>query len=499
MKFFEEVKRRAKISDLLYFLILGIFLSVLFFWGDNLEKNHREIIICVAITVGLFVLLGVKMWSQIELHQFAIIFIIVAGSLSLMIQPILNIPDEVAHFARAEYVSRGNIIVDSEQTEYETIQAVKELQGNVKQTYISSTVKGDEIDYSTAEIGHIAASNAVFLYFPQAIGVLIAKLLKMNAIWMLWLGRLGNLVCYAFIIGFALKIAPTFKFTLFFVSTLPMCIQQAGSCSPDAIINASAILLIAYFLYLYCTDKKEITWKQVGVFFAIAVVVTISKITNIFIAGLILLIPSEKFANKKKAIWGKCFIIGGVIIIGVLYYLYTMIFPASAEHLAYFEEVNANSSEQIKYIIYNFSEWIEGFGAALINNIQSYVNSLATFGWLEYGSTLIPVVTTFLFGKVCAQESGVYINKINKVLIFLMVAGIYASSCLALYLSWTPVGSTEILGVQGRYFIPMLALFSLLFASPSNSVNTDREQNGDIIAIISMNAVMLITTTLRYY
>ena len=95
--------------------------------------------------------------------------------LSIAIQPILNIPDEVAHFARAEFVSRGNMIVDSEQRDYDTIQSVLDLRSNVKVPYISSTVKGEKIDYTTAKIGHIAAANASFLYFPQAIGILIAK------------------------------------------------------------------------------------------------------------------------------------------------------------------------------------------------------------------------------------------------------------------------------------------------------------------------------------
>ncbi len=499
MKFLEEVKKRIKIVDAWYLAILGVFLMAMYLLGQQLENNYREIIICIVIVMGLFVLMAVKLWTRIELYQFAFVFIIVAGVLSLVIQPIFNIPDETAHFARAEYLSRGNIIVDTEETAYETIQSVIDLHGNLRTTYISSSIKGEEIDYSTSQIGHIAAGNASFLYIPQAIGIFIAKILQLDVIWMLWLARLGNLVCYALGIGLALKIAPKMKFVLFFVSTLPMCIQQAASCSPDVVINASAILLIAFFLSLYCSEEKKITWKQVALFIVLAIIVTISKVTNMFVAGLILLIPYEKFGSRKKSILTKCLIIAGVICAGGLQYIHTTLFSTAPELLQYFETTNVNSSEQIKYIITHFQEWFIGFGVTLIYNLETYWKSLNTFGCLEYSNPLITMMMLIMFVKVCVQEPGVRMNKISKSLIFLMVAGIYAVTCLAMYITWSPVGGTEILGVQGRYFIPVLALAPLLLSPSIDSTTTERRYTGDFLAILGMNGAILITTALRYY
>ena len=499
MQILEEVRQHIKTSDVWNFVILVLFLLVILCSGQNIDGNYREVIICGATIAVLCVLLGINMWIGVDFYKFTFLFIVLVGSLSLMIQPILNVPDEVAHFARAESVSRGNIIVDSEQTEYETIQSVLDLRDNVKTPYISSTIKEQKIDYTAAKIGHIAASNASFLYFPQAIGILIAKILRLDVMWMLWLARFGNLLCYSISIGLALRITPKLKFVLFFIATLPMSIQQAASCNPDAIINASAILLIAYFLHLYCSKEKKITWKQIIIFFALSVIMTVSKVTNIFIAGLILLLPAEKFVHRKKAILMKCLIIGCVVVVGASFYLYTISFPTSYEHLVYLQSVNADSSKQIQYIIGNFMSWFLKFVAALTNEFPQYINMLGEFGWLEYGCSLIPLVATFLFGKICFQESGIFINKINKVLLFLMVAGIYAVTCLAMYISWTPVGSSEILGVQGRYFIPMFALASLLFASSGNNTDVQQKHSGDMIAILGMNGAMLIITALRYY
>jgi uncharacterized membrane protein len=123
---------------------------------------------------------------------------------------------------------------------------------------------------------------------------------------------------------------------------------------------------------------------------------------------------------------------------------------------------------------------------------------LSTFGWLEYSIPFLPIVTIVLFAKVCLQEKGMQLSIMNKILVFLMVIGVYVSTCLAMYISWTPVGSTTILGVQGRYFIPVIALSSLLFV-PSNTNEVMKTKLGDMVAIFALNGVMLITAAIRYY
>lgn len=497
-----ELKKEGKqkrISDLWYFCILGAILAVMFVFGQELEWNYREFIIGFVIVIGLFTVLGIELWKNIELYKFAFLFIIVVGSLSLLIQPILNLPDENVHFARAELVSRGKIIMDTKQVEYETIQSVLDLKDNVRKSYVSSSVKGKEIDYSAIKVEHVAASNNSFLYFPQAIGILIAKSLHLDVIWMLWLARFMNLLCYAFIIGYAVKITPKLQFPLFFLAVFPMCIQQAASCNPDAIINSSAILLVAYFLYLYESAEETITWKQMGIYLGLSIIVTLSKITNIFMAGLILLVPLGKYSHKKSAVFMKCMVIGSVIGIGGAYYFYTTLFSANSDSLQYTQENYVNSSEQIYYILTNFKEWFRNFGFALIWNAESYIMHLGRFGWMDYGNPLIPMFTMTMFGKICVQEQGVRINRGNKVLISMMILGIYCAVCLALYLAWTPVGSDTILGVQGRYFIPMCALVILLFASSEKDMSIGRTYTGDMIAMLGMNGAMLIATALRYY
>ena len=79
-----------------------------------------------------------------------------------------------------------------------------------------------------------------------------------------------------------------------------------------------------------------------------------------------------------------------------------------------------------------------------------------------------------------------------------MVLGIYGATCLALYIGWSPVGNKEVLGVQGRYFIPMLVLLGMVLTIPQNSKKNINHDINVMMTIMLTNS-MLINTAIRYY
>ena len=66
-----------------------------------------------------------------------------------------------------------------------------------------------------------------------------------------------------------------------------------------------------------------------------------------------------------------------------------------------------------------------------------------------------------MFAKICFQEQGINLRAYQKNLVFLMILGVYGLTCLALYISWTGVGETNIAGIQGRYFIAWVPIMML--------------------------------------
>ena len=503
MKKLMHMGERSKIGQQEMICLISeiLILGVIIFSSRDVQGNKGEIIVIVIIILVLMFLLGLYAFFKWELHKFAFIFILLTGGLLVFVQPILNTPDETVHFDRAEMVSNGVIVIDSDILEYDTIQSTVDLRNELHKTYTQSGLTEKEINYTSAKTLHVAAANPAFLYFPQALGIRIAKILHLKVIWLLWLGRLMNLLSYSLLISLGIKIAPKWKFPLFFVATLPISIQQAASCSPDAMINSLSLLLISYFLYLYSEENIKITQREIIIFSLIGVFVTLAKVTNIFLVGLILIIPKERFSNEKKVFLIKGMVIVGIVILGGVYYLYTMSFPMNLEHKAYLESIEAEvvAGKQLQYILNNTLKWMHDFLASLIEQADNYVITLNSFGWLDYGYSILNIIVVFELGKVCIQEQGVAISQVGKFLIFLMVGGIYCATCLALYISWTSVGASYVSGVQGRYFIPMIALFTLMFSNLSDYTRKKEKYMTDMTVITSMLGVLLVITTLRYY
>lgn len=495
--FFDFFDWKSKIATI---FVASIALYVFFVCSRPFGGGKAEYIIWLVVFLTMIFLLCICLFIKMEFDKYVFLFLLLLGGLAIFIQPILNVPDETAHLARAELVSRGILFIDPNEKVYETIQGIRDLSQNFGKTYTQSNFVNIPIDYTESIITHVAASNIFIMYIPQSIGVLAAKLFGLDVIWMLWLGRLSNLLFYCLIISNAIKIAPRLKMILFFIAALPISIQQAASCSPDAMINAVAIMLVALSINMYCTKDGLITEKKSLLFLALGLLETIMKVTNICMVGLILLIPVSKFKDRRRAYIVKAGIICCTIIIGAVYYYYTSRFPVSLEQMDYLEGAGVNSAEQIKYIIFDFRDWIQVFGSALVYQTSGFINSMTSFGWLNCSFEILTPITIFMFAKICFQEQGINLRAYQKNLVFLMILGVYGLTCLALYISWTGVGETNIAGIQGRYFIPLLGLCGVLFCGERGvSGDNERIARTNISVILCMACFMLNAIAVFYY
>lgn len=486
-------------------LFSSLFLILVFVNEYGIETVEKSLLLAVLICVLNIAVLFSSLVKKLEIHHIAVVVLLIFGLLSLFIQPILNIPDEAAHLARAELTSRLQLFISPQATEYTTIQAVQDFMSNEKTNYLRSTIQGMKINQTPALCYHVAASNVFFMYIPQALGIFVAKILGLDVIWMMWLGRLCNLLVYTALAGLAIKIIPQWKLPLFFVVCLPMSIQQAASFSPDATINALAFLLIAYYVRLLCASESSITVKQLGIFTGLAVLLTFSKVTNVFFVALILTIPKNRFQKQHLAWVIKGLVILPVVLIGGLYYLYTSTFVTNPVHLQYYEAMGVSPSDQIQFILSSPLTWLNDFVKACIGMLSDTISSISSFGWLEYQYSFLNLVCIFIFSKLCFQHVKTALSGWGKALTLLIAIGAYMATCLAMYITWSPVGSTEIYGVQGRYLIPAFALLPLLFSSaskeplPENPKAQWMERTTLLTVSTSMIGAMLMLTVAIFY
>lgn len=514
---FQEVISNFK-SDLfkskkywILYVVLVLLASFSMFGVDNYAHPKMEIgIILLSSILGVFCITYFHGHNNDkELFKAAFIVILTFGIISSFMTPICLSPDEVEHFVRSEMTSRGEFIPIYENNTFLTIQSTLDLIEDSKETVDTgfdrihfenaSIFKTDAdtkpINNTLVEYPSAFAQNPFFGYLPQAIGMLVAKLLDLNAVWLLWLGRIFNVVLYASLVSIAIKKTPILKIPLLAVSLIPLCIFQAASLSIDSMVNGLGILMAAYFFYMYKSPKNTLTKKDILIFGFIGLLLGLCKLTYFAFIFLLLFVPRDNFLNKK--IW--YFSLITIMVLGIGSLLWTKFYanPAFFEsfRLNYWQINNINSTEQISYILIHKKDTI-----IHILNFPKYFDVDLLFNSRTFGFNMYNSFYLMFLGAICLLYPTEKFNWVNRLGAFCVVVLIYFGTYLSFLLTWTPVGQLDnIVGVQPRYFLPLFVLFPFIFGI--NNIEGDKASIDEYVFMISIAflAVMLLSSAVSFY
>ena len=488
-----------EISTLLIVVILGI-LCIVYYFRHNSDK---------------------------ELYKVAFVIILCFGIVMSFIVPICDVSDETEHLARAELTSRGIIIphwtgedlgveraynispinksvVYNKGAGYESIGALNYLTISLGKTVYNSNYDTHKIDYTPKIIVSAFEQNPFYGYIPQAIGMALAKLLDMNVIWMLWFGRIFNLIMYAGLISLAIKKTPVLKMPLLAVACIPISIYQAASLSIDSMIIGLGILAVAYFLYLYKADRNSLGVKHVVTFSALCLILGLCKLPYLAFIFLLLLVPFDNFEKGKKIIPYMILCLAIVGIIGVAWSRYSQ--PALMHSwragLRYID-----TPGQINYImthpafIGNFLGQIFTYNIAKI--LYGTFNFFGAAQRTHYSDSYHLIVATlllFLAVMLLAYPKRVKFNKKTRIGTLLVVVMIYVGTCAIQLLTWASVGKLN-LGLSTRYFIPLFALIPVIGTFKIDRLERFKDDFDKyaMIFIIAFMAVMVLSFATKYY
>lgn len=436
-----------------------------------------------------------------KIHNSVFVIIIISGILSAIVNPILDIPDEQCHLARSELTSRGVLFLKENWEDYKISNSVKDVLDNQYKTLENTELlhkKGDNrLEHN---FNNYANANIFIGYIPMTLGLIIGKIavsLGFSSIVILFLGRFFNLLFYSVIVRYAIKIAPAFKIPLSIIAIMPMSIFIAASYNTDGVTYSLALLVISYFLYIY--KKENISISQIRIFTILSIILGLVKLPYCLLGGLLIFIPRDKYASLKTY-YKSIFYVGIIAIISLGWAGISVINSANSPYNQYYLDNNINSKEQLIYILNNPVRFTKNFLYSAFNNINGYLEQLSTFGWLTYnwGSGLVAIYPIFLFSTVLLYPTKIDLCKKSKVGVMIVALGIFLSTSLTLYLTWNPVGSNSLVGVQGRYFVPMIALLSLISSNKFEKDNENRDKKYIYIAFIFL-FIYLISILNKYY
>jgi len=330
-------------------------------------------------------------------------------------------------------------------------------------------------------------------YLPAAIGMAAARLLHLGTWPMIYLGRLCNLLFFGLLLYWAVRITPYKKKLFLMMGLVPASIQAAGSYSYDAPVIGLVLLALAWMLRLIFVSPR-ISWKEWLLCCMAAFVIFPCKAIYSTIFLMLVFIPAKKLSGTvRKLVFLSCVFICGCI---------GLVSANSAQFASYAGSMNADVlvHETFDRTVYS-AGWVAAHPlealAMIIRAIRDnfafylegmFVSRLTRFD-LRLDWTLVLLVVYALAGLSRSDETCAFSprHKAVCVLIFAITA---FGAFLSMLLNYTPFGSESVMGVQGRYFVPVLPV--LLLAMNTSHIRTDDHADRWLAAIaIGCNAGVL--------
>ena len=319
--------------------------------------------------------------------------------------------------------------------------------------------------YEHGFVRHELKTKSVYspaLLFPQAITMrLLGRSAHIPALPLFYGCRFASLLSYWILIWLAIRWIPFGKWILVVLAISPMTLFQAATITPDAISNGIGFLFIAGCLSL--ANSREIGWREYAKLVLLIFLLFLAKVNLIALVLLpFLLISSSRFNQKRIYL----LLLGTTAILFLIEVAGWNIIATKFTNALLANDANAGA--QLRYILdHPFVFPTILLKDPFINGLaylQSWINGYGYFFWTPPQIVsiffLLSLVSVLLIDSTREQVKGKY--RIIFLLVFL--AG-YLATAVPLYLTFTTVGLNQVLGVQGRYFIPLVLLPVLTLAS----------------------------------
>lgn len=429
----------------------------------------------LAFLAGLLVYY--KKYPQWQLSKLYLPCVLFWGLIYTLVFIPFSAPDEYAHYASAYRLSNQIMLREFNGTAYDekgqvmmreedTWELGTELSG---ENYTEVYGNFWKMDDSQREIGygHHYMEVAFHAYTPQAIGITVARLLGLGQVLTIYLGRLCNLLFFALCGWMAVRLAPFGKIAFFGTSLLPMTLELVGSLSYDGFAIGLGMLFTAYVMHLIY-EADQVGPRQLAALGVLLALLAPCKMVYIPLAAMCFLIPQEKFGSKKKFVTAAVIVAacmaGGVLLVNV------------NKMTSYLGETEGLIDWAGGVPGYSFSHLmqyplvaVKVIAYTLVTRMAGYVYGMigGNLGWLAY--EVDAVLVLFLLGWTMLTALAVKEDKDNgsvvavmpvkhRIVSLILCFATVVATLLIMLLSWTPLGSPVVEGVQGRYFLPVLPL-----------------------------------------
>lgn len=460
------------------------------------------------LEIAAFLLCFRSVWIH-KVENIFLVFSLTIGTLLVVIMPAIKVGwDEDVHFSRTYKLPITSEVkttpfingyCDGSPLSWpynppQSKEEVKEL----------ANVFSLKADVSNSEESHYESTRPnrfryrIAPYFLQSMGIKFGQLCGMNFMYVYMLGRWMNLLTYTILIYIAIRTIRIGKRIMAVIALMPTSLFLAATYSYDIFVTGCIYIGLAYIINEITDRENKVKWKNIIIFLGTVSLGCLVKAVYIPIILLGLLLKKDKFNSKKQAIIYR--VILGVCFLAIMStFVLPAILPSSGSSgLSDSRGGNTDAAKQLSLI---FSH-VGGYFTLWLREVQNTFMSF-TFGESVYGllghlhaSTMMPIIyilVPFVILTDTYNRKKYSLNKKEKIVLFIILVSIVGFIWTALYMSFTEVGKFKIVGVQGRYYTPILFPFYLLLQT--NKIKNRIKSHYYDLIVFSVVGLILFKTT----
>jgi uncharacterized membrane protein len=402
------------------------------------------------------------------------IFIAVALPYALtlvFLTPPFRVPDEQEHYLYARAITTGSILPHAlpndhrggtvTQADIELVQVFDSVPFRLDHSLRATPELFDKARRVTGADVLVPANYwGVAVYSPlayvtPAVAMLAADALGLDRLDSFYAGRAANVLLFVLAVAFAIWIAPTGRPAFAFIFLLPMPLYEAASFSADVLAFALSAIVCALLARIAAGLSSNGLWLWVTAL----LIAILSTIKSPLIALAMPLVILGWRVSPKAAI------LLGLAVIGA-WSAWNFGFALDESYAARLRTIpgGVSTHDQMQFLLSHPMAIPSIAIETLRQNTLFYIGSgigafmNAPLAIWFYGLALIVGLVMFV-GSSLSEPLKMALG----FRLALAIAGLIATALTfgTLYLAWTPVGSNVVLGVQGRYFIPVLIILAL--------------------------------------
>jgi uncharacterized membrane protein len=312
------------------------------------------------------------------------------------------------------------------------------------------------VEFSTAVYSPLA-------YVPSAVSIMAGRVLGAGPLALVYFARCGNLLVGAWLIALAMSYAGFARSAALIVALFPMTLAQVASVSADAVSYGVSFLWTAMVLAIAVDKKVGVSREKIAVLVCLALALSQLRPPYPLLGLLVFLIPVKRFG-------GKVSILVYAAVIGASFLPAVAWNAASAGlYVKPIVEQNIEPAGQMKWVMKHPGPFLHRVKQDLkMRGLEYWEQVVGRLGWLN-----IRLPSWIIAGFAVALAVNLFLSPRDSpaplwwqrvALAAVILAGVVAIEFM-LYLTFNPVGSIFILGVQGRYLTPLAIIAAFAFSN----------------------------------